>query len=174
MTFELFSRRVEKRTNRLARWKATASTDADFARIERLEAKLAKSQARLDAITGKTLAAPVFAEGQDSFTFSVEVLEFFPRVSVTIVDNPADDTFTAGETLKFSAYAHMDPEVCKPQRGYTSNSNLFTEEVSEQTVSFGDSLWNVWPEYDLLYLQLRNSNGDVLAGQTFETTEIFS
>lgn len=174
MSFELFSRRVEKRTNRLARWKATASTEADFARIDRLEAKLAKSQARLDAITGKTLAAPTFEESQDKFTFEIEVLPFFPRINVSIVDSATDDSFTPGETLKLSAYAHTDPEVCKPQRGYTSNVTLPTEELAEQTVSHGDSLWNKWPEYDLLYLQLRNSNGDVVAGQTFETTAIFA
>ena len=166
MTFQLatLTRRIENRERRLARWTAKADDAADFARIDRLTAKLERSKAKLDALVNPP----------DTFAFAVTPLDVLTRVEITIVDSPTDDTFTGGDELQFKAYA--DLRYCEEGtagRGWTSNSLLETEAVETQTLTLGSSMWNEWADFNDVTLSVRKGT-DVLASETFLTADLFS
>ena len=166
MTFQLnkLTRRIENRERRLARWTAKADDAADFARIDRLTAKLERSKAKLNAL----LYEP------DTFEFSVTPLDVLTRVQITIVDSPTDDSFTGGDELQLQAVASTKfCETGNAGRSYSSTRVLSTDAVETQVINVGDSLWNDWENYDQVKLFL-NKGGDTLASQVFATADIFA
>jgi len=179
MTFQLatLTRRIENRERRLARWLAKADDAADFARIDRLTAKLERSRAKLDELlnppTEVSKLNDVTVE-PDTFAFSVTPLDILTRVQITIVDSPTDDSFTSGDELQFQAVASTKfCETGDAGRSYSSNRVASTDSVEKQVITLGDSFWNDWEQYSQVELSL-NKGGDTLASQVFATADIFN
>ena len=179
MTFQLskLTRRIENRERRLARWVATADTDFEFARIERLEAKLEISRQKLDALLNPP---PTVQKREDTtiepntFQFSVTSLDVLTRVQITAVDSSEDDRFTGGDELQLQAVASSKfCETGNAGRSYSSTRVISTDAVETQVINVGDSLWNDWENYDQVRLSL-NKGDDTLASQVFATAEIYA
>ena len=169
MTFQLakLSRRIENRERRLARWVASADSDSDFARIERLKGKLANAQQKLDELTKQP----------DTFSIAVTAEEAYTRISITAVDSPDDDRFTGGDELLLRAVASS--KFCEDGvggRSYGSTRVIATEPVESQVINIGDSLWNEWENYDQVRLSLitGDDNEDTLVSEVFATADIYS
>ena len=178
MSFALrrLERRIERRELRLERLLKTADSYSDFARINRLVARLERSREQLDNLTGQSLARNT-VEGGDTFTFAVTAQEGYTQIQITAVDSPDDDRWTAGDDLLLQAVAST--KFCEDGvagRSYGSTRVVATEPVEEQVINIGDSLWNEWENYDQVKLSLvrGDENEDTLASQVFATAEIYA
>ena len=174
--FRRIALRIERREQRLERLLKAADSADDFARINRLVARLDRARKRLDDLTEQPSTRNDQA-GRDTFTFAVKAQEGYTQIQITAVDSPDDDRWTAGDDLLLQTVAST--QFCDDGvagRSYRNTRVVATEPVEEQVINIGDSLWNEWENYEQVKLSLvrGDDNEDTMASQVFATAEIYA
>ena len=176
-TAELLQSRIQRITDRIERLADKRPTDGRLAKIERQEQKLARVQARLEALSVEQKFSTAEVDSlSDSFTLSVKTTEGFPVVSIEAVDSPTDDRFTGGDDLLLRAVAST--QFCPEGTSGKATGNdrvIATDAVETQVINVGDSLWNDWASYEQVKLSLvrGDDNEDTLVSETFATADLF-
>ena len=177
--------RIERINERIERLQSSiescGASERRLRRLERQNQKLINQQNKLDELTGLQDKAEAQEEAgilPDSFAFSVTpVGDVLTRVDVQIYDSPFDETFTGGEplTLRATASGKRTPSGISSATSTVAFANgEYWDGLARQTLFYGSSTWNSWADYPELVVSVLNADGDLLATQSFDPTQVFA
>ena len=151
---------LEKRAIKLEQRKATAETELDQKRIERLEGRIDRAERIRDELTGQ-LNSDELAPLKDEFSIRPEVVDGMGRFYVTIVNSPYDNTYVPNDPLVLGYRGCQKNPVnassrCSNRRGSFANGDYWKEDpVNTMELWSGSSGFSrIINDYDLSFLAI--------------------